>query len=579
MKPLKFLALSILLSAFACGADGPVGGDDDGEQRIGKESLLMASSGGENGLGAKDDSAVGAQGLRVQNYDTAIWDVTNQWQDTDTPNARVAGLAWGANSGLNWDEKYFAWVDSLGKIDGPTFELVTPWGKKLGAPALECAEVAIFLRITFASWHNLPFFMEAADAQGRVFTGHFGMRRENGVWLNVKKGTNYSNLSNDILAGNAAWPSDPVLKARKIAGSYDDAQPALGGASAGAYFDEIFLNKSVGYFMLTTLAFFGSVNLGDSRNTYNLKPQAILAGDILVKRYDIGGIGHVYIVAKRIPAGEQIEVEVMSGSMPRRQPVWEESGPSKEAFLADATGGPGDYETFGGGLKRWRVAVDVGGRWTNIVMPNDNSNWIDSTDTAATSGRIATLNTFLKTLTREEKRDVYLSIINSKREHLRTRPASCSARKARDDAYQKLTDHMYWEFNMSSEEVFKRYRLFEDEVFAALEYDVSKTCCWNRSTAAMHDIVMQMNNELQMESATCMEPVVFMNRDDAGDGFQIFREYAESIGRGSEWLDWTEDESCSQRDIGEATLLQAPAFCAAGSGNNSNNNMNNYTNF
>ncbi len=562
MKHLKFYILGLILFSFACGADGTVDDNSEGEQRIGKESLLMASSGGEKGLGAKDDSAVGAQGLAVRNYDTAIWDVTNQWQDTDTANAREAGLAWGANSGLNWDEKYFAWVDSLGKIDGPTFELVTPWGKKLGAPALECAEVGIFLRIAFSSWYNLPFFMEAADNQGRVFTGHFGMRRENGVWLNVKKGRDYSNLSDDIISGAAAWPSDPILKGRKIAGSYDDAQPALGGASAGAYFDEIFLNKNVGYFMLTTLAFFGSVNLGDARNTYNLKPEAILPGDLLVKRYDVGGIGHVYIVAKKVPAGSQIEVELMSGSMPRRQPVWENAGPSKEAFIADATGGPGDYATFGGGLKRWRVAADIGGRWTNIVMPDDRGSWIDSSDTVATSGRIATFNTLLKTLTREEKREVYLSIIESKREHLREHPASCSARIARDKAFNQLLNLMYYEFNRTPEQTYSQYRTLEDEVFTELDYDSSKTCCWNRSTPAMYEIAMKLNTDRQMESAMCIEPIVFMNSDDGGDGYQVFRDYAESIGRGAEWLDWTEDETCSQRDVAQDTMIRPTNFCS-----------------
>ena len=42
-------------------------------------------------------------------------------------------------------------------------------------PALECAEVAIFLRATFASWYNLPFYMSAGSGSSRVHYGHFGI--------------------------------------------------------------------------------------------------------------------------------------------------------------------------------------------------------------------------------------------------------------------------------------------------------------------------------------------------------------------------------------------------------------------
>ena len=36
---------------------------------------------------------------------TAVWEVRNQWADTNTSEAREAGMAWAADSGLNWDEK------------------------------------------------------------------------------------------------------------------------------------------------------------------------------------------------------------------------------------------------------------------------------------------------------------------------------------------------------------------------------------------------------------------------------------------------------------------------------------------
>ena len=104
--------------------------------------------------------------VSVDNSDTAVWEVHNQWEDTDTPAAREAGLAWGEDSGLTWDEKYQRWVQSLPRIPGldgrnDTFMLTTPWGVERPSPALECAELSMFLRITFAAWYELPLFLES----------------------------------------------------------------------------------------------------------------------------------------------------------------------------------------------------------------------------------------------------------------------------------------------------------------------------------------------------------------------------------------------------------------------------------
>ena len=65
----------------------------------------------------KADDLQGKPGLRVavDNSRTAVWEVTNQWTDTDTANARLAGIAWDENSGQNWNEKYAAWVRFIGK--------------------------------------------------------------------------------------------------------------------------------------------------------------------------------------------------------------------------------------------------------------------------------------------------------------------------------------------------------------------------------------------------------------------------------------------------------------------------------
>ena len=497
----------------------------------------------------------------------------NAWADTNTAAARAAGPAWGENSGLTWDEKYSRWVESLEKIPAvtgfssrETFMMTTPWGKQVPSPVLECAEVAIFMRITFASWYNLPFFLEATDKDGRVYFGHFGMRRDNGKFGRMPNfKTRYPDFSDkaaSVIAGGE-WPSDEELFEKKIPGSFDDEQEQLGeGLHAGAYFDEVFLNKRVGHFMILTLAWFGSVNLSDPANTFNLKPESIAAGDVLVERWQKVGIGHTLVVMSRADAGTkeledgtiipQMEVEVASGSMPRRQPVWESPGATKRYFKLEATGG-GDDVAFGGGLKRWRTAANVGGRWTNVVMSEYAGSWINSTDHEAIAARLDTFDQILVELSPEQKRDVLLEIIEGKRQHLQQFPASCSARIGREEAFESLYELSEAEFNTTQEEVDNEYRRFEDYVFAELVYEDSKTCCWNRSTNAMYEIIMDLNVKAQESADMCVAPVIFMNRDDAGDGYDLFREHAATLGREAEWAAWSEDEACAQRDVPQDT--------------------------
>ena len=134
--------------------------------------------------GGKADG-VGTPGpqLSWDNDQYQVWQVDHQWDEVTSEE----GLAWTANSGLTWNEKYVAWVENLPVIPHPTseglktFELTTPHGKNIVAPVLECAEVAIFLRIAFASWHGLPFYMQASDGGRPVYIGHFGFRSASGA--------------------------------------------------------------------------------------------------------------------------------------------------------------------------------------------------------------------------------------------------------------------------------------------------------------------------------------------------------------------------------------------------------------
>ncbi len=563
---MKTLALLLFLSfsVTACGDDAAENAgfgvplDEDG-----KNSLLQT---GYEDSSDKSDSATGRLGLQSSvGADTAVWEVRNQWFDVDTADAKKAGLAWEANSGLDWEHKFNAWIDSLerttrsGAAYGETYKIVTPWGTKLDAPALECAESAMFLRVTFASWYGLPFFMEAVDGnRKRVYFGHFGVRTEDGIYPTMPSfKTRYPDYSNQAAAviGGAAWPSDTNLAKRTLAGGRDDLQPMIGDdAHAGAYFDKLFLNKRVGYYLLIHLAFLGSANLADPANMYNITPESIEPGDVLVERWQRQGIGHVLIVMDVRKLGEQVvddvtlpilEAELASGSMPRRQPVWDNPNGSKRYFTMEETGG-GDYVDFGGGIKRWRTPVLKSGRWTGVVLDEDFGDFIPTTQKSELSERPERFNLILKTLTNTQKLGALGEIIEAKRQHLREYPASCSARINREKAFDDL--YIVGEsMGLSRADIDRDYRALEDYVFAELEYSQSKTCCWNSSTAGMYDIVMQYN-ELRInnpEASECSMPAVF-KAEGAGDGFDQFRSYAESIDRGDEWVAWRADETCPQ---------------------------------
>lgn len=529
---------------------------------------------------SKEDSLQGQKGLSVSvdRSETAVWEVTNAWADVETPAALRAGIAWEENSGLNWDEKFAAWVDSMKRVDahsyGKTFTLTTPFGKELPAPSIECAETSLFLRATFASWYQLPFFVEARDSRGqRLYLGHFGFRAEDGKYANSP---NFRNAYRDFseLADSwqgEGWPQDQKLRGRKLGGSQDDEQPFLfEGAHAGAYFDEIFLNKRTGYFMIYLLSYFGSVNLADPSNTFNIKPQAIRPGDTLLQRWQRRGIGHTLVVKEVIvPQEGFFEVELISGSMPRRQPKWESTSASKYNLTAQKSGGPElnsddvPYAKLGGGIKRWRVATEINGRWTNIVPAQDREIYVRSNDYAAISARLAEFNELLVELPPEQKREAILERIIGARDHLARYPASCAARIRREEAFSDLYDLEREEFFNQQEEVDSTYRKLEDYVFAALSYEESKTCCWNSSDSAMYEIVMDYaRREVEEMGEACVAPTIFKAYQG---GYDLWARHATELGRADEWVAWSEDESCPQRDVSDDvtnTDFKVSSYCS-----------------
>lgn len=525
----------------------------------------------------KEDSEF-RKGLLV-NTDTTrtqVWTARNKWEDVDTTAAKAAGLAWGANSGLTWDVKYGKWIESLAWIPhvngySMTVQLTTPWGKTLPSPSLECAEMSLFLRITFASWYELPLFFETVASNGqRVFFGHNGVRTSAGRYASSPEfAIKYKDYSKTP-GWETTWPKDTTLRAKKIAGG-EDIQSAIGpNATFGTYLDELHLNKRAGYFTVMALDYLGSMNLADSANTYNLIPDAVRAGDFLIERWQRSGIGHTLVVKEvhALPGGS-MDVTTISGSMPRRQGVRESGQASKSYFTSAYTGGPGEnsaheeYAKLGGGLKRFRVAKNINGYWTNTWMAGDEASWINSTNYPRIAERPARFNVILGQVSPAQMKAELLQQISDARHHLQMYPASCSARERREHAFEQLYTVSQSAFGQNHAQVDAQYRELEDYVLGELDYTKSKTCCWNSSTSAMYDIVMKQAaaEEAAAEAAgTCIAPTVFMSRQD---GYQKWASYAASIGRAAEWKAWSEDETCAQRNVAQDTVaeVEATPYC------------------
>jgi hypothetical protein len=506
---------------------------------------------------------------------TQVWTARNKWEDKDTTAARAAGLAWTANSGLTWDEKYAAWIDSLEWIPAvdnysTTVRLTTPWGKTLPSPYLECAEMALFLRITFAAWYELPLQLEAVSSGQRVYFGHYGVRTAGGRFSGTPE---FAIVYKDHTASTTwrnTWPKDTTLRTRKLWGGVDE-QPELGANQVfGAYVDELHLNKRAAYFTVLTLNYLSSANLADTANTYNVVPEAVRAGDVLIERWQRSGIGHTLVVKEVAPISEtSLDVTTISGSMPRRQGVKQSGQSSKSYFTSQYSGGDelsGDgvpYSKLGGGLKRFRVTKNVGGYWTNTWMAADEAHWINSLDYPRIGARPARFAALLGQVSPAQMKAELLTQIGDARHHLEQYPASCSARERRENAFRALYA-IAGQLGTTKAALDAQYRTDADYVLGELEYTKSKTCCWNSTTSAMHDLIMQKaaaDKEAADARGVCERPVVFAARSD---GYKRWADFAASLGRGSEWKAWSEDESCPQKTVAADTeaVLSATPYCS-----------------
>ena len=520
----------------------------------------------------KEDSW-GVPGLPVDGdyASSQAWVVTNQWEETDTPDARKAGMAWGENSGLTWDQKFALWVGSFEQIDSvdswfKTVKISTPFGKSVPGPKIDCADLAILLRFSFAAWYHLPVYMVGYDGNTPVYFGHFGVRTADGPWLRAPLFAHYADYSSQTPDQYGAhWPEDTVLRTRGV--SANDSLPFLGpNAREGAFLDEIHLNKRAARLVLFAQAFLGSHNMVDSRNTYNIVPEALRTGDVLMFARSRTVDGHTTIVvrAKTLSPGS-MQAESIYGNDPPAQPAWQDPGSTYSLFTDNEGGGPvlntpygGTtlYSHLNGGIKRFRVAKVKNGRWVNTWMNADEASWVNDTDYDKIGARVAQFAKLLGAPDPSVQRDQLLAVIAEKRTYLQDHPASCAARTGRETAFSALYDLMQASFGMDKAAVDAQYRTtIDDYIFAPLDYSKSRTCCWNHSNRAMYDSIVKYAT--QAGAMGCQVPPIFKLTANSYDPFASF-----ATTSGATWPAWSADEDCPQANATDDVVLPQPDLTA-----------------
>lgn len=474
----------------------------------------------------------------LEGSSSEVWRVTRAWADV----APEAGLAWSTNSGLDWEQKFDVWVNQLNRIakhngSGQTFEITSPEGKTLPAPALECADVAIFLRAVFALWHELPFYMVASNGSERIYGGHFGFVGLDGQ-PSSSVGANYKTKYADYTG--SAWKSDASLRAKHAfnqGGNIDDYVEFIEpGAGFGAYVDELLLNKRAGHFLVTLLDVLGSMHLGNGNNMFHIEAQATTAGDVLVKRYGTPNdapIGHTVPVMRRDNPEVPFQLDFVEGWMPRRQPTWGNTVGSRGTFMAEASGGPG-YEKFGGGIKRWRTIVKQNGKWRSIVGTPDV--YIGDQEYERIAARPARFGELLGQASPEATRDALVAKIEGMRSALSQSPASCRRRGDREEAFAQLYPLMADSFNMSRAEVDTKYRALSDYVFPEIDYNQSKMCCFNDSNAALGETILAFAEEEQRDQCVTPTPYSFEDLGNGQTGYDRIRSWA--LANGKPWVEY-----------------------------------------
>ena len=559
MRPAALACLFVVVAS-ACATD-PVSDDVEDVTELDPGSPL----------GKEDSAGVPALPVTGDYASSQAWVVTNQWEDTDTPDAKKAGMAWDANSGLTWDEKFARWVGSFQKVPSlstwfDTVTISTPFGKSVPGPKIDCADLALLLRISFAAWYHLPIYFVGYDGNTPVYFGHFGVRTAAGPWSRAPLFAKYKDYSSETPAEyGATWPSDVPLRSRGI--SQGDDLPFLGpGSREGAFLDEIHLNKRAARLVMFAQAYLGSHNMVDSRNTYNIVPESLRTGDVLMFARSRTVDGHTTIVTRvtQVAPGS-MQAESIYGNDPPAQPAWQSPGSTRSLFSDNEGGGPvlntpygGTtlYSHLNGGIKRFRVAKVKNGKWFNTWMNADEASWINDTNYDRIGARPATFARLLGDPDPAAQRDQLLAVIGEKRTYLQEHPASCAARTGRETAFTSLYALMQTSFGMDRAAVDAQYRTtIDDYIFAPLDYSKSRTCCWNHTNAAMYRLITEY---VASASATaCVDPAVFKLTANSYDPFASF---AASSGHATDWLAWSADESCPQANATDDVVLPDPGM-------------------
>ena len=201
-------------------------------------------------LGKEDSAGVPALSATADYSDSQAWVVTNQWEDKTTPAARAAGMAWPADSGLTWNEKYAAWIE-LVPVDRRRRRLLDDvqahdavGQDRAGARARVRRDVADSCAsrsprgtaCRSSSWRST-----AASASTSVTSACAPRRARAGT---PDFALAVQGLHEETRRNGATWPKDRELRARHP--RRRGRQAELGaGAVFGTYLDEIHLNKRV----------------------------------------------------------------------------------------------------------------------------------------------------------------------------------------------------------------------------------------------------------------------------------------------------------------------------------------------
>ncbi len=558
---MRGLLLACALSAVFCGCTDSADDELDGTTEL--------DPGGP--IGKEDSAGVTAISVTGDYSATQAWTVANQWEDIATTDAKKAGIAWPANSGLNWDEKFSAWVGSFEQIPAidswfKTVSISTPFGKSVPGPKIDCADLAILLRFSFAAWYHLPIYLVGYDGGTTVYFGHFGVRTATARWSQASNWSQYADYSSQTPAQyGAKWPSDTVLRTRGI--SAGDDLPNLGPhAREGAFLDEIHLNKRAARLILFTQAYLGSHNMVDSRNTYNLVPEAVKTGDVLMFARSPTVDGHTTIVTRvdHVDQGRML-IQSIYGNDPPAQPAWQDPASTRSLFTDNEGGGPVINTPYGGktlyshlngGLKRFRVAKNHGGKWFNTWMNADEASWVNDTNYDAIGARVAKFAALLGDPDPNVQRDQLVGVIAEKRTYLQDHPSSCAARTGRETAFAQLYTLMNDQFGMDRATVDAQYRTtIDDYIFAPLDYSKSRTCCWNHTNRAMYDLIVAY--EATRTTSGCVDPAVFMMKANT---YNPFAAYAATTPQASSWATWSADEQCVQAGNADDVVLPDPGL-------------------